>query len=170
MPNTLDARTGERVEIGRIEESDLSAISRLHAHFWGEASEPHAMAQTLGQLDGDPYHLLLAARIDGECVGTATGVICRGLYGGFDSYLVIEDVVVDPAHRRKGVATALLDELESIARARSCKQMILLTESCRSDAVALYESAGFESRWTGFKKKLLPASNNGIERTAQALE
>ena len=112
------------------------------------------MARTLAELDGDSDHILLAARVDGSCVGTATGVICHGLYGGFDSYLVIEDVVVDPAHRRTGVGTALLGELERTARERSCKQMILLTESCREDAAALYASAGFEGRWVGFKKKL----------------
>ena len=112
------------------------------------------MAQTLERLKGDSDHLLLSARIGGACVATATGVICHGLYGGSDSYLVIEDVVVDPAHRRKGVAVALLGELERIARERSCKQLILLTESCREDARALYESAGFEGRWIGFKKKL----------------
>jgi GNAT superfamily N-acetyltransferase len=142
------------VEIGRVLVSDLEAIGRLHAHFWGEVSDVDAMATTLARLDADPDHILLAARVDGECVGTATGVICQGLYGGSDAYLVIEDVVVDPAHRRKGLATALLAELERLARDRACNQMILLTETCRDDAQALYTAAGFEARWTGFKKKL----------------
>lgn len=134
--------------------SDLGAIGRLHAHFWGETSDPGSMADVLARLDGHPDYALLAAHIDGDCVGTATGVVCHGLYGGADSYLVIEDVVVDPAYRRRGVATALLDELERFARERSCKQIILMTETCRDDALALYESAGFSARWTGFKKKL----------------
>jgi GNAT superfamily N-acetyltransferase len=142
------------MQIGRVLVSDLDAVGRLHAHFWGEVSDVDAMATTLARLDADPDHILLAARIDGECVGTATGVMCRGLYGGSDAYLVIEDVVVDPAHRRKGLATALLAELERLARKRSCNQMILLTETCRDDALALYTAAGFEARWTGFKKKL----------------
>lgn len=142
------------MEIGRVQASDLDAIGRLHAHFWGEASDVEAMVKTLDRLSGDPNHVLLSARIDGECVGTATGAICHGLYGGADSYLVIADVVVDPRHRRCGVATALLGELERFARDRSCNQMILLTETCREDAAALYRSAGFAARWTGFKKKL----------------
>ncbi|MDO8987414.1 MAG: GNAT family N-acetyltransferase [Coriobacteriia bacterium] len=142
------------MEIGRVQASDLDAIGRLHAHFWGEVSDPGAMSETLARLDGDPDHILLSARIDGACVGTVTGVVCHGLYGGSDSYLVIEDLVVDPEYRRNGVASALLGELESLARVRSCKQMIVLTESCRDDAVGLYEAAGFAGRWTGFKKKL----------------
>lgn len=142
------------VEIDRVGFDDLEAISRLHAHFWGDVSDVDAMAATLSRLETDPDHILLAARIDGACVGTATGAVCQGLYGGADAYLVIEDVVVDPDHRRRGVATALLGELERCARERSCKQMILLTETCRQDALALYTSAGFAARWTGFKKKL----------------
>ncbi len=142
------------VEIGRVQLADLGAIAQLHAHFWGDVSDVAAMADTLTRLEDDPNHLLLAARIAGTCVGTATGVICHGLYGGFDSYLVIEDVVVAPDHRRRGVATALLGELERIARENDCNQMILLTEECRDDAIALYDSAGFAGRWRGFKKKL----------------
>ena len=142
------------VEIGRVTREDLGAIGRMHAHFWGEVSNAELMADTLDRLSADPDHALLAARIDGACVGTATGVVCRGLYGGADAYLVIEDVVVDPEYRRRGVASALLGELERFAREHGCNQMILLTETCRTDALALYRAAGFQERWTGFKKKL----------------
>ena len=142
------------MEIARAEQSDLPAISRLHEHFWGERSDVDAMAKTLAALADDPHHVILAARVGGECVGTATGVICHGLYGGFDTYMVVEDMVVDAAHRRRGIASALLAELESVARDRGSNQVILLTESLRSDAVALYCANGFEARWTGFKKKL----------------
>ncbi|MDA3935731.1 MAG: GNAT family N-acetyltransferase, partial [Actinomycetota bacterium] len=130
------------MEIGRVQVSDLDAIGRLHAHFWGEVSDVDVMAEALTRLDSYPDHVLLSARIDGKCIGTVTGVVCHGLYGGSDSYLVIEDLVVDPRHRRNGVALALLEELERFARDRFCKQMIVLTESCRGDAVGLYESAG----------------------------
>lgn len=143
------------MEVGLINDADLPAIARLHAHFWGEQSDIAEMATTLRRLESDQDHCFLAARIDGACIGTATGVVCHGLYGGADAYLVIEDVVVDPSYRRQGVATALLAELECFARDHSCKQMILLTEAVRSDADALYRAAGFEARWTGFKKKLL---------------
>lgn len=145
---------GVSLEIGRVRESDLEAISGLHVHFWGEPSDVEAMGEALRQLEDDPDHILLAARIGGECVGTATGVICHGLYSGLDTYLVIEDVVVDEAFRRRGIASSLVTELERFARERSCRQMIVLTESVRHDAHGMYGALGFESRWTGFKKKL----------------
>lgn len=142
------------MEIASVEPRDLPAISVLHEHFWGARSDVGAMAKSLKALSQDPDHVILAARVDGECVGTATGVVCHGLYGGYDSYMVVEDMVVDPEHRRRGVASALLASLENAARDRGCNQVILLTESVRSDAVALYQANGFEARWSGFKKKL----------------
>lgn len=151
------------MEIGRVTESDLPAIGRLHACFWGEASDVGLMARTLYKLDSEPNHALLAARMDGQCVGTATGVVCRGLYGGSDAYLVVEDVVVDPAYRRNGIATALLCELERFALEHQCNQIIVLTESVRGEAIALYGSAGFEARWTGFKKKLRREVGSGSD-------
>lgn len=142
------------MEIVRVEQADLPAISRLHECFWGERSDVASMSRTLAALTDDPDHVILAARIDGECVGTATGVICHGLYGGYDTYMVVEDMVVDAAYRRRGIASGLLARLEAVARERGCNQVILLTESVREDAVALYRANGFEARWTGFKKKL----------------
>ncbi|MDO8949398.1 MAG: GNAT family N-acetyltransferase [Actinomycetota bacterium] len=142
------------MEIVSVDPSDLSAISRLHEHFWGSVSDVATMMRTLEALSADPNHVFLAARTNGACIGTATGVVCHGLYGGYDTYMVVEDMVVDPEHRRQGVASALLSRLESIARERGCNQVILLTESVRSDAIALYRANGFEARWTGFKKKL----------------
>ncbi len=142
------------MEVVPVEASDLPAIGRLHEHFWGECSDVAVMRETLNALSSDPDHVLLAARDNGECIGTATGVVCHGLYGGYDTYMIVEDMVVDPRHRRRGVASALLSRLESVARERGCNQVILLTESVRADAVALYRANGFEARWTGFKKKL----------------
>lgn len=142
------------MQIERVTVDDLEAIATLHAHFWGEVSDVESMRRALERLERDANHILLAARVDGVCVGTATGVICHGLYGGFDSYLVVEDVVVDPNHRRRGLGRALLGELERTAREHSCTQMVLLTETCREDAMALYESVGFEGHLRGFKKKL----------------
>jgi len=142
------------MEIAEVQQSDLPAISRLHEYFWGERSDVASMARTLSALHEDSDHVILAARIEGVCVGTVTGVICHGLYGGYDTYMVVEDMVVDAAYRRMGVASALLAQLEGIARERGCNQIILLTESVRADAIALYEANGFEARWAGFKKKL----------------
>lgn len=143
------------MEIVPVTIDDLAEIAKLHAHFWGEVSDAEKMCETLARLDADPNYSVLCARVNGRAVGTATGVVCRGLYGGSDSYLVVEDVVVDPNHRREGIASALLAALEFFARECDCSQILLLTEASREDAVGFYESAGFDgATYQGFKKRL----------------
>lgn len=143
------------MRIERVLSDDLPAVARLYSQFWGDGSDIDAMRSTLARLDGDPDYAILCARVDGSIVGAATGVVCHGLYGGADSYLVIEDLIVDADCRRSGVGSALLGELERFARERSCGQVILVTEASREDALSFYESSGFDSSaYRGFKKRL----------------
>ena len=48
------------MEVGRVQQSDLAAISQLHVHFWDEPSDVGAMAETLRLLADDPDHLFHA--------------------------------------------------------------------------------------------------------------
>ena len=49
---------------------------------------------------------------------------------------------VDPAFRRMGVATALLDELIRLCRERGCGEMFVLTDEANDAALATYRKAG----------------------------
>jgi ribosomal protein S18 acetylase RimI-like enzyme len=87
--------------------------------------------------------------------GSVMGVICESLYGECKPFMVVEDVIVSRDFRRRGVGTTLMRELEKMATERHCRQTIFITESSRTDAVAFYQSLGYEAdRYTGFKKKL----------------
>lgn len=61
---------------------------------------------------------------------------------GDRSKLFVYEVEVDPVHRRRGVASALLAELESLARARGIRRGWVLTDRSNEAAMALYRSAG----------------------------
>ena len=51
---------------------------------------------------------------------------------------------VVPAARRTGVARVVLDEVEAEARRRGYRQLRLETGVRQPEAIALYQSAGFE--------------------------
>jgi GNAT superfamily N-acetyltransferase len=55
----------------------------------------------------------------------------------------IKRMWVDPAHRRRGLATALLAELERTAAAAACGRMVLETGSAQPEAVAFYAARGY---------------------------
>jgi aminoglycoside 3-N-acetyltransferase I len=63
---------------------------------------------------------------------------------GAPSILFIYELEVEAAHRRQGVATLLMSELERIARARGIAEGFVLTEPDNAAANTLYESLGGE--------------------------
>lgn len=80
-------------------------------------------------------HTVLVARTDsGELIGLARTVSD----GHTIAYL--QDILVAPAHHRRGVGGALLDEV--LSRSEHIRQVVLLTDA--EDAQrAFYESRGF---------------------------
>jgi len=134
---------------------DIPALAQLYRQFWGEGSDVQKMKDIFAELrDNDAYILLCAAQNDNVC-GSVMGIVCQELYGNCQPFLVLENMVVDSACRRMGVGKALLAELEARAKAKGCKQVILVTEADRDDACGFYGAAGFHPTANkGFKKKL----------------
>jgi ribosomal protein S18 acetylase RimI-like enzyme len=61
---------------------------------------------------------------------------------GFNVTLIVYEVEVDAAYRRRGIATRLLRELDQLARGRGIEEAFVLTEPDNGAANRLYESAG----------------------------
>jgi putative acetyltransferase len=55
----------------------------------------------------------------------------------------IKRMFVRPEGRRRGIARAILDELEAEARRRGCRRLLVETGWNQPEAIALYERAGF---------------------------
>ena len=74
------------------------------------------MKAVLNKHRNNPNHIVLAARVDGKLVGSLLAVICEMLFGQCKSFMVVEDVVVDEAHRRTGIGVALMHHIEDYAK------------------------------------------------------
>jgi GNAT superfamily N-acetyltransferase len=133
---------------------DLPQLAALYRQFWNEPSDVAKMRAQFEKINQQNTHILLSALADHRLVGSVMGVVCEELYGDCRPFLVVENMVVDQAMRRRGVGTQLLGELEKQARVRMCTQMILVTETDRSDACRFYETYGFSRDIKGYKKKL----------------
>lgn len=89
----------------------------------------------------DPDRPILMATVEGDVVGFATAAFHRTLTGWQAS---IDDLVVHPAYRRRGVGQALVEATVRLARARSCASLHLNTTLESSEGRAFYRACGFD--------------------------
>jgi len=110
---------------------ELAAVARLQQR----AFRPGLAYRlgTLATLWAVPGIAFLVARRDGEVVGCAIGDVNDG-----NSRVV--NIAVDPAWRRRGIATALLAAIED---ALPRGDMLLMVEADNPGAKALYERCGY---------------------------
>ena len=75
--------------------------------------------------------------------------------------MVVEDLIIDKNHRRHGVGSALMRELEKYAVDHDCCQIIFVTEADRTEAHRFYKSLGYEFElYKGFKKQMGSGQQN----------
>jgi ribosomal protein S18 acetylase RimI-like enzyme len=119
-------------------DADLVEVCRL----WSESEpgvhlspsdEPQEIQKKLKQ---DP-ELFLVAEEDGNIVGT--------VLGGFDGRRgMVYHLAVNSANRRKGIGTALMQELEARFRSKGCRKYYLLVQKQAQDAFEFYKKFGCE--------------------------
>jgi len=142
------------MEIADIGQADLPALAGLYQQLLACEASLKKMEAVLEQVQDDPRHILLGAKIDGRLVGTLLGVACQMLFGQCRSFMVVEDLVVDRDHQRRGVGRALMEELEARSRQLDCSYVMLITDEERPEAHRFYESLGYKSEgYRAFKKK-----------------
>ncbi len=143
------------MEIRKMIVDDIPKLALLYNQFWNEDSCVETMIKQFEKLQRSDNYVLLSAVLDGELIGSAMGIVCEDLYGKCEPFMVLENVIVDKNHRRKGVGKALIREIEKYAVDSNCTQIILVTETDRVDACNFYASVGYNPNANkGFKKKL----------------
>jgi ribosomal-protein-alanine N-acetyltransferase len=125
------------VELRRLELSDLDAIEAIE-----RASYPTPWSRSMfaGEL-AKPTSLSLGAVEEGRLVGYL--VISRYV----DAWHVM-NVAVDPSHRRRGIATVLLERLFELTRDDARRGYTLEVRVSNVGAIRLYERLGFHARGT----------------------
>ena len=121
----------------RLQMRDLGAIETIERRsyptpwsrsmFAGELSKPSSIC--LGAFDAEQDELV--------------GYLIISRY--VDAWHVM-NVAVEPAHRRRGIATALLDRLFELTAEDGRRGYTLEVRVSNTHAIALYERLGFEGR------------------------
>jgi ribosomal protein S18 acetylase RimI-like enzyme len=119
---------------GRVD--DVGAVLDLWRRAEASPSPTESADDVRGLLERDPEALLLA-ETSGEIVGS--------LIVGWDGWRgTFYRLAVDPAHRRRGIATALVRAGEERLRAFGARRLGAIVETEEPDAMAFWSAAGYE--------------------------
>jgi ribosomal-protein-alanine N-acetyltransferase len=113
------------------EEKDLEKVLKIEELSFSDPWDLHNFKMTLKDI------FLVYDDID--IVGFLIAVCC---YQNIRA--TVMKMAVHPEHRRKGIATALLNEVLSILRKKDISEVCLDVAVIRHPAVALYRKLGFE--------------------------
>lgn len=122
----------------------MEAMLTMFGEAFGEVEtyrESRPSAAYLERLLGSDYFIAFVALKKGEVVG---GVAAYELHK-FEqerSEIYIYDLAVAPAHRREGIATALILELKKIAAVRGAHVIFVQADLGDAPAIALYTKLG----------------------------
>ena len=137
----------EPVTIHRLTPADTALMRELNAVF-GVAFED---VETYGAAPPDDAYL--AALLGKGHVTVLAAVVAGSVVGGLVAYelekferarseIYIYDLAVAEAHRRRGVATALIGRLQAIAADRGAWVIFVQADYGDDPAIALYEKLG----------------------------
>ena len=135
-------------------DGDLDAVLQvLHD---GPRSPSDVERATSARIRATPDVTVHLAEADGEPVGTVCLLLLPNLTYECRPTAFVEAMRVAPDHRRRGVATRLLERLLDDARAAGCDKVQLLSHErhAHDGAHALYEGLGFRAEAEGFRRYL----------------
>lgn len=143
------------MQIRTVKLSELDSVLTLIDQFDRPVS-PRPSGTALEKIFGDIVQAggaVVGAFLDGKLVGTCTINLCANLSWSGRPYAIIENVIVAPNQRRKGVGKAVLRFAQDFAKEAGCYKVALMTGSRNPETLKFYEEAGFVGNKTGFQKR-----------------
>jgi ADP-ribose pyrophosphatase YjhB (NUDIX family)/ribosomal protein S18 acetylase RimI-like enzyme len=140
----LLVKPSQQLTVRRARDEDSQGVlALLPLLLHSEATTDSQMLMTAALFHNrvrDPDNLILVAEIEQQVAGFALLTFHRVLTGW---RATIDDLVVDPVHRRCGVGQALVDSAISLVQARGCRTVHLDVPHDSADAQSFYRSCGF---------------------------
>ena len=139
-------------------QADIPQLLQLYRHLNPDDQEvaPAEARDRLERLKLYPGSDIFVACLDDAVVATCTLVVIPNLTRGGAPYALIENVVTDAAHRKRGYGKAVLGAATNAGWQADCYKVMLLTGSKEPATLRFYQNAGFERSKTGFQIRRIP--------------
>lgn len=122
-----------RPQIVKMQARHIEEIAEIEKLSFSKPWSFEALAEELS----NPLAVFLVAVIDGKTVGYA------GMHHIIDEGY-ITNIAVHPDYRRRGIATALINELDNYARKKGLALLTLEVRCSNTVAIDIYRRAGFD--------------------------
>lgn len=135
------------MEVEILKKSDIDDTVRLQITELYKQLNDNIKQCPLHQILQEDNHVIFAiCSIEGQIVGIALLATYKVISGHRG---MVEDVVVDTAHRGKGIGRKLMEKLLEEAKHRNLDGVLLFSGHHRTAAINLYKSLGFTLRDSG---------------------
>ncbi|MDQ0088849.1 putative N-acetyltransferase YhbS [Paenibacillus anaericanus] len=138
------------ISIRMVEKTDAQDLSDLFQDFINTDSNIEEMQKLIETISKDPHYYIPVACDGDKVVGTAMAILCYDLVGECNSFMLIENVVVDPRYQKNQI----MNSLEDFGSKNNCNYIILVSESKREGSHEFYETLGYTTDQRGFKMRL----------------
>lgn len=163
MMNNRQAGRGEAIKIRQAVESDEQVVLdlwRLLLQFYRKEAGDETLRHTFRYAVNHPGQIIIyLAYIDGCAVGSIS--LHLGHYSTWNDYWYghVEDLIVVPEFRRRGVAYRLLKQIEETARQLGLGRVELLVLNENLHARKIYEQFGYTTDSVVYELPICGASN-----------
>jgi len=137
-------------------EPDVPRILELYEELTGERHDltRHETGPVFAEISSMPGHELLVAEEGGVVVGTMVLLIVPNFSHGALPWAIVENLVVDPGHRRREIGRLLTEYAIARAREAGCYKLQLLSSVKRGESHRFYKRLGFKMSAYGFRMYL----------------
>ena len=119
-----------------------------------DVCENKALIDTWESIYNNPNYYYIVVEVGGKIVSSCNISIISNLTRNLRPYGLIENVITDVNHRKRGYATKAINMAVEIAKNNNCYKVMLLTGR-NEETLKFYEQVGFKKGIkTGFIKKL----------------
>ena len=155
MPNHLQVIKARRLKVG----DEVLAVRAIETLIWPEERDNQiASLEHMRKLLSHTDHYLIVA-----CSGQQPlGFLLAYLFLRADrdaSMVYLYDICVDPAHRRQGVATKMLDLLKKLCCDQNVHHIWVGTSDSNAEARAFYETTGAQEVSDNYVEFVYPRQN-----------
>lgn len=141
------------MDISLAKKDDIAGILPLQSQIYRVKNLPENAHKILEELIDADYCDVLVAKVDGKVVGSGSIFYLKSPAHG-NPYAFLEGIVVDEAHRGRGIGTALSKYAIDLARAKNCYKIIFTSGIDRADIHEFYENLGFKKWGLEFRMNL----------------